>query len=62
MKTVTVNRNVYHLTKQATEAFKRIHDEWELDICEKNPYDNLIGGRSTALCPTKHDNFYRFKP
>ena len=49
MKTVTVDRSVYKLSKQATEVFKSIHDEWELDICEKNPYDNLIGGKSTVL-------------
>lgn len=51
MKTVTVDRSVYKLSKQATEAlkFKSIYDQWELDICEKNPYDNLIGGKSTVL-------------
>ena len=32
MKTVTVDRSVYKLSKQATEAFKSIHDEWQLDI------------------------------
>ena len=21
-----------------------IHDDWELDVCEKNPYDPLLGG------------------
>ena len=49
MKTATVDRSVYKHSKQATEAFKSIHDEWELHICEKNPYDNLIGGKSTVL-------------
>ena len=44
MKTVTVTRNVYTLSKEAIAEFKTIHDEWELDVCERNPYDALIGG------------------
>lgn len=44
MKTVTVTRNVYTLAKEAIAEFKTIHDEWELDVCERNPYDALIGG------------------
>jgi len=40
-----VNPSVYKLSQQATLAFKAIHDEWELDVCEKNPYDHLIGGK-----------------
>ena len=43
MKTVTVTRNVYTLSKEAIAEFKTIHDEWELDVCERNPYDALIG-------------------
>ena len=45
MKTVMVNPSAYRLSKEATAAFKTIHDEWEVDVCEKNPYDNLIGGK-----------------
>ena len=44
MKTVAVNRTEYILTPDAISEFKTIHDSWELDICEKNPYDALIGG------------------
>ena len=45
MKTVAVNRTEYMLTTDAISEFKTIHDSWELDICEKNPYDALIGGK-----------------
>ena len=44
MKSVAVNRTKYQPTPDAISEFKTIHDSWELDICEKNPYDALIGG------------------
>ena len=44
MKTVTVTGNVYTLSKEAIAEFKTIHDKWELDVCERNPHDALIGG------------------
>ena len=55
MKTVTVTRNVYTLSKEAIAEFKTIHDEWELDVCERNPYDALIGG-SFSLYESFQDN------
>ena len=42
--TVTVTRHVYTLSKEAIAEFKTIHDEWELNVWERNPYDALIGG------------------
>lgn len=44
IKEVTVNRTRYHLTGEAMMQFKEIHDGWELDVCQKNPHDALIGG------------------
>ena len=44
MKSVVVNRTEHSLTDEAISQFKEIHDEWELDVCEKNPYDPLLGG------------------
>ena len=55
MKSVTVNRTGYHLTPDAISEFKTIHDSWELDIWEKNPYDALIGGN--ILNNFMHNNF-----
>ena len=42
---VIVDRTMYSLSPEAMELFERIHDAWELDICEKYPHDVLIGGR-----------------
>ena len=44
LKTVSINRAEYILTQDAISEFKTIHDSWQLDICEKNPYDAFIGG------------------
>ncbi|XP_044169844.1 uncharacterized protein LOC122953907 [Acropora millepora] len=41
---VIVDRTMYSLSPEAMELFERIHDAWELDICEKYPHDVLIGG------------------
>ena len=57
MKTVTVTRNVYTLSYEANAEFKTIHDEWELDVRERNPYDALIGG-SFSLYESFQDNNY----
>ena len=43
---VTVNRVHYQLSQEALEAFEAIHDDWELNICKKYPYDPLIGGKA----------------
>ena len=45
MKSVSVTRTEYSLTEDAIKEFTVIHDEWELDVCEKNPYDPLLGGK-----------------
>ena len=41
---VMVDRKMYALSAEAMEMFENIHDEWELNICEKYPHDLLIGG------------------
>lgn len=46
---------VYTLSKEAIAEFKTIHDEWELDVCERNPNDALIGG-SFPLYESFQDN------
>lgn len=45
-KVVSVNRTEYELTDEAVAVFKEIHDEWELEVCKKNPHDALLGGNS----------------
>jgi len=45
MKSVSVTRTEYCLTDDAIKEFKDIHDGWELDVCEKNPHDPLLGGK-----------------
>ncbi len=41
---VIVTRIKYTLSMEALEKFKAVHDEWELKVCEKFPFDSLIGG------------------
>ena len=36
---VIVNRKRYAFT-----AFENIHDDWEMNVCKKYPYQPLIGG------------------
>ena len=43
-KTVKVERTEFNLTEKVITAFKEIHDEWELEVCKKNPHDALLGG------------------
>ena len=45
MTTVTVERKRYKLTKEADTEFERIHDEWEMQVCQKYPHDAVIGGK-----------------
>lgn len=47
-KTVKVERTEFNLTEKAISAFKVIHDEWELEVCKKNPHDALLGGNSAT--------------
>jgi hypothetical protein len=42
---VTVTRTTYKLSSDAMAAFEAIHDDWELNICERYPHDPLIGGK-----------------
>lgn len=44
LRTVIVDRNKYELTAEALKNFEAVHDEWEMNICEKHPHDALIGG------------------
>ena len=62
MKTVMVNPSVYKLSQQATEAFKTIHDEWELDVGEKNPYDWLEVGKKPVHKFQKHNMLPKCQP
>ena len=43
---VEVFRRKYVLSQEAMNSFEKIHDEWELQICEKYPHDALIGGEN----------------
>ena len=43
---VIVTRIKYNLSMEALEKFKAVHDEWELKVCEKVPFNSLIGGNS----------------
>ena len=45
MTNVTVTRTKYKLSKDAIAAFEAIHDDWELNICQRYPHDPLIGGK-----------------
>ena len=49
MANVTVTRTKYKLSKDAMAAFEDIHDEWELNICQRDPHDPSIGGKYTSL-------------
>lgn len=44
MTNVIVKRTKYDLAPDALKAFEQIHDDWEMNICKKYPYDPLIGG------------------
>lgn len=41
-KEVSVVRTEIKLTDEAIEEFKAIHNEWEFEVCEKNPHDALL--------------------
>ena len=41
---VFVDRTIYTLNPEAMEVFESIHDDWEVNICEKYPHDVLVGG------------------
>ena len=35
-----VNRKKCNLSTQALQAFEHVHDDWEMNICKKYPYDH----------------------
>ena len=43
--TVVVDRKKYILSPQALQAFENVHNDWEMNICKKYPYEPLIGGK-----------------
>lgn len=43
-----VEKNMF-LSQEAINSFEKIHDEWELSICEKNPHDALVGGEKFTI-------------
>ena len=43
--TVFVRRKQYTLSQDALSEFENIHDDWEMSICQKYPYDALVGGK-----------------
>jgi NTP pyrophosphatase (non-canonical NTP hydrolase) len=45
---VSVERTEFTLSEEALEIFEAIHDNWELNICEKYQHDPLIGGTFTS--------------
>ena len=49
MTNVTVTRIKYELSKDAMVAFEAIHDDWELNICQRYPHDPLIGGKHMSF-------------
>ncbi len=41
---IIVNGKRYTLSADAFTAFENIHDDWEMNVCKKYPYQPLIGG------------------
>ena len=41
-KEVSVVRTEFKLTDEAIDEFKAIHNEWEFEVCEKNPHVALL--------------------
>lgn len=42
---VIVNRTKYKLSPEALTTFENVHDDWEMNVCKKYPYEPLIGGK-----------------
>lgn len=49
MTSVEVKRKKFTPNQEAIDCFEKIHDEWELNVCEKYPHDALVGGEKFAL-------------
>ena len=45
VKHVTVQPTNFTLSSKALEAFEIIHDDWEMNVCQKYPHDPFIGGK-----------------
>lgn len=46
---VEVKRKKFHLNEEALDCFETIHDDWEMNICQKYPHDALVGGKNFTL-------------
>ena len=46
---VSVNPTKFTLSSEALTAFESIHDDWEMNVCEKYPHDPFIGGKLLYL-------------
>jgi hypothetical protein len=44
---VKVTRDRYSLSEDAKHLFAKIHDDWEINLCQKYHYDTLISGKSS---------------
>ena len=42
---VIVNRTKYKLSPKALTTLKNVHNDWEMNVCKKYPYEPLIGGK-----------------
>lgn len=54
--TVLVERDEFHLTEEACDAFEAIHDQWELTVCQKYPHDPFIGDKSILFSSLQETN------
>ena len=43
---VIVDRKKYSLSQEALTTFENVHDDWEMNVCKKYPYEPLIGGKT----------------
>ncbi len=43
---VKVTCEAYTLCEEAKNLFGKIHDDWEINMCQKFHYDTLISGKS----------------
>ena len=57
-----VYKTMYSLFPEAMELFERMHDECELEICQKYPNDVLIRGRGYYLKTSPHPWIYMIEP
>ncbi len=41
---VIANRKKFKIPQDAFTAFQAVHNDWEMNVCKKFPYEPLIGG------------------